>query len=275
MVLLGGSSRQSLATLRSSLDEALKGHSSQESIALSADLFVALAAVQSSVGLRRALTDPARDHSAKAELVSELFGTSVSSGALAVLSTAAGLRWSNPSDIAQAIEQIAVESEVAAANGEGSIDRVEDELFSFSRLLVQENELRQALNSPQTPVDNKVAIVESLFTGKYAPSTVRLLSHLVESLAGRSIESALDAFSTAFQARRNRTVATVRTTVELTPAQRARLTETLTKQSGQPVHINVEIDPTLIGGVAVRFGDEVIDGSVSTRLANARRAVAL
>ena len=275
MVLLGGSSRQSLATLRSSLDEALKGRSSQESSALSADLFVALAAVQSSVGLRRALTDPARDHSSKAELVSELFGKSVSAGALGVLSTAAGLRWSAPSDIAQAVEQIAVESEVAAANGEGTIDGVEDELFSFSRLLVQENELRQALNSPQTPVANKVAIIDALFTGKYAASTVRLLSRLVESLSGRSIESALDAFSAAFQARRNRTVATVRTTVELTPAQRARLTETLTQQSGQPVHINVEIDPSLIGGVAVRFGDEVIDGSVSTRLANARRAVAL
>ena len=275
MVLLGGSSRQSLATLRSSLDGALKGRSSEESSALSADLFVALAAIQSSVGLRRALTDPARDQSSKAELVSELFGKSLSAGALSVLSGAAGLRWSSPSDIAQAVEQIAVESEVAAANGDSSIDRVEDELFSFSRLLVAENELRQALNSPQTPIANKVEIVNSLFTGKYAPSTVRLLARLVENLSGRSIESALDAFSNAFQARRNRTVATVRTTVELSAAQRTRLTETLTKQSGQPVHINVEIDPSLIGGVEVRFGDEVIDGSVSTRLASARRAVAL
>jgi F-type H+-transporting ATPase subunit delta len=275
MALIGGSSRQSLASLRSSLDGALTGLSSKESSALSADLFTALAALQSSVGLRRALTDPARDASSKAQLVSELFGKSVSSHAVSVLGAAAGLRWSSPADIATAVEQIAVESEVASANGDGSLDRAEDELFAFSRLLIQENELRQALNSPQTPVANKVEIVKALFAAKYAPATLSLLTHLVQNLAGRSIESALESFSSAFQARRNRTVALVRSTVALSEAQRARLTEVLTKQAGQPVHINVEIDPSLVGGLAVRFADELIDGSISTRLANARRAVAL
>ncbi len=275
MALIGGSSRQSLASLRSSLDGALAGLSSKESSALSADLFTALAALQSSVGLRRALTDPARDASSKAQLVSELFGKSVSAHAVSVLGAAAGLRWSSPADIATAVEQIAVESEVASANGDGSLDRAEDELFAFSRLLIQENELRQALNSPQTPVANKVEIVKALFAAKYAPATLSLLTHLVQNLAGRSIESALESFSSAFQARRNRTVALVRSTVALSEAQRARLTEVLTKQAGQPVHINVEIDPSLVGGLAVRFADELIDGSISTRLANARRAVAL
>ena len=275
MALIGGSSRQSLASLRSSLDGALAGLSSKESSALSADLFTALAALQSSVGLRRALTDPARDASSKAHLVSELFGKSVSTNAVSVLGAAAGLRWSSPADIATAIEQIAVESEVASANGDGTLDRAEDELFAFSRLLIQENELRQALNSPQTPVVNKVEIVKELFDSKYSPATLALLTHLVQNLARRSIESALESFSSAFQARRNRTVAVVRSTIALSEAQRVRLTEVLTKQAGQPVHINVEIDPSLVGGIAVRFADELIDGSISTRLANARRAVAL
>ena len=275
MALIGGSSRQSLAALRNSLDGALAGLSSKESSALSADLFTALAALQSSVGLRRALTDPARDASSKAQLVSELFGKSISSQAVSVLGAAAGLRWSSPADIATAVEQIAVESEVASANGDGSLDRAEDELFAFSRLLIQENELRQALNTPQTPVANKVEIVKALFASKYAPATLSLLTHLVQNLAGRSIESALESFSSAFQARRNRTVAHVRSTVALSDAQRARLTEVLTKQAGQPVHINVEIDSSLVGGISVRFADELIDGSISTRLANARRAVAL
>ncbi len=275
MIVLGGSSRQALLALRGALDEQLKGSSSSECTALSADLFKALGAVGSSVGLRRALTDPARDHASKSALITDLFGSQIGAKAVSLLVTAASYRWSSSSEIADAIEQIAVEAEATAANGEGSLDRVEEELFLFSRLIVTSNDLRLALNDRADSTDRKVALIDSIFATKAAPSTVRLLEALVGGTRGRSIEAALAAFAHAVSARRNRLVAIVRSVIALTPTQSEKLAASLTKQVGQPVHINTEIDPSVLGGIEVRFADEIIDGTISNRLAEASRALAV
>jgi F-type H+-transporting ATPase subunit delta len=108
MIVFGGSSRQSLAALRVALDNTLKGVSAGDASAISNDLFKALVAIESSTGLRRALTDSARDSSSKADLVSDLFKKSLGGPALALIAIATSLRWSTPSSIADAIEQIAV-----------------------------------------------------------------------------------------------------------------------------------------------------------------------
>jgi len=275
MIVLGGSSRQALLALRGALDEQLKGASSAECTALSADLFKALGAVGSSVGLRRALTDPARDHASKTALINDLFGSQIGAKAVSLLVSAASFRWSSSSEIADALEQIAVEAEATAANGENALDRVEEELFLFSRLIVTSNELRLALNDRADSTDRKVALVDSIFAAKAAPSTVRLLEALVGGTRGRSIEAALSAFAHAVSARRNRLVAVVRSVIALTPAQSEKLAASLTKQVGQPVHINTEIDPSVLGGIEVRFADEIIDGTISNRLAEASRALAV
>ena len=275
MIVLGGSSRQALLALRGALDEQLKGASSAECTALSADLFKALGAVGSSVGLRRALTDPARDHASKTALINDLFGTQIGAKAVSLLVSAASFRWSSSSEIADAIEQIAVEAEATAANGENALDRVEEELFLFSRLIVTSNELRLALNDRADSTDRKVALVDSIFAAKAAPSTVRLLEALVGGTRGRSIEAALSAFAHGVSARRNRLVAVVRSVIALTPAQAEKLAASLTNQVGQPVHINTEIDPSVLGGIEVRFADEIIDGTMSNRLAEASRALAV
>ena len=275
MIVLGGSSRQALLALRGALDEQLKGASSAECTALSADLFKALGAVGSSVGLRRALTDPARDHASKTALINDLFGSQIGAKAVSLLVSAASFRWSSSSEIADALEQIAVEAEATAANGENALDRVEEELFLFSRLIVTSNELRLALNDRADSTDRKVALVDSIFAAKAAPSTVRLLQALVGGTRGRSIEAALSAFAHAVSARRNRLVAVVRSVIALTPAQSEKLAASLTKQVGQPVHINTEIDPSVLGGIEVRFADEIIDGTISNRLAEASRALAV
>ena len=275
MIVLGGSSRQALLALRGALDEQLKGASSAECTALSADLFKALGAVGSSVGLRRALTDPARDHASKTALINDLFGSQIGAKAVSLLVSAASFRWSSSSEIADALEQIAVEAEATAANGENALDRVEEELFLFSRLIVTSNELRLALNDRADSTDRKVALVDSIFATKAAPSTVRLLQALVGGTRGRSIEAALSAFAHAVSARRNRLVAVVRSVIALTPAQAEKLAASLTKQVGQPVHINTEIDPSVLGGIEVRFADEIIDGTISNRLAEASRALAV
>ena len=275
MIVLGGSSRQALLALRGALDEQLKGASSSECTALSADLFKALGALASSIGLRRALTDPARDHASKSALINDLFGKEIGAKALSLVVSAASYRWSSSGEIADALEQIAVEAEATAANQEKALDAVEEELFVFSRLLVTHNDLRLALNDRADSLERKRALVDGIFASKANPSTVRLLEALVSGSRGRSIEAALSAFAHAVSARRNRLVAVVRSVVALTPAQREKLSSALTKQVGQPVHINTEIDPSVLGGIEVRFADEIIDGTISNRLAEASRALAV
>lgn len=273
MIVLGGSSRQSLAALRVALDNTLKGASAVDASGLSSELFKALVAIDSSTGLRRALTDSSRDSSSKSDLVSDLFKKSLGGQALALLATVTSLRWSSPSGIADAIEQIAVEAEAAAANLSDSLDRVQSEIFTFSKLLIENPDLRTALSDRAQSAESKQALLKSIFGSKFCVSTNSLLSHSVESRRSRSIEKTVDAYSHAVTARRNRVNAHIKSSIALSDGQAKKLADSLTKQIGQPVHLNIEIDPSILGGISIRFGDEVIDGTISNRLAEASRAL--
>jgi len=273
MIVLGGSSRQSLAALRVALDSALKGVSADQASAIANDLFAALVAIDSSTGLRRALTDSARDSASKAELVSDLFKSSLGAPALSLLGKAAGLRWSSPSGIGDALEQIAVEAEAAAANLSDSLDRVQSEIFLFSKLLVESPDLRIALSDRSQSPAAKQALLKSIFGGKFSSSTSALISHCVEARRVRSIDKTIAAYTHAVTARRNRVNAHIKSSIALSDGQAKKLADSLTKQIGQPVHLNIEIDPSVLGGISIRFGDEVIDGTISNRLAEASRAL--
>ncbi len=275
MIKLGGNSRQSLASLRGTLDEKLKGLSSADCTAISKDLFTALSALHSSVGLRRAITDPSRDAQAKSVLVNDLFSGSLSKNVIVILNEAVSLRWSSPVDVASAIEQLAIEAEATAANAEDSLDRVQDELFIFGRTLAANQELRQILGDRLGSVAGKTELIASLLASKAAVSTVRLVTQLVTGLAGRSIDSVLEIYIDAVAARRNRLIVLVSTRTALTATQSEKLTQIMSKQVGQPVHLNFHIDPSVLGGVSVRFADEMVDGTISTRLAEAGRALAV
>lgn len=275
MIALGGKSRQSLASLRGTLDEQLKGVSSADCTAISHDLFSVLSSLTSSIGLRRAFTDPSRDAASKNALIADLFGKSVSKQAIALLEAAVSLRWSSPVDVASAVEQLAIEAEATAANAEGTLDRLQEELFAFESVLEQNPDLRAGLSLNGVEANFKSELLASVLGGKVAPSTLRLLTELVIALSGRTIELVIDLYIQTVAARRNRAIAVVRTRSALSAAQTEKLTALLSKQVGQPVHLNVEIDPTVLGGISIRFKDEMIDGTISTRVAEAGRALAI
>jgi len=272
---LGGNSRQSFATLRGALDEKLVGASTSDCTSISADLFTVLFALNSAVGLRRAFTDPSRDGASKAVLVNDLFGKSVTTKVLDILTVAVSLRWSSSIDFASAIEQLAIEAEATAANNDGSIDDVQNELFAFAGILSQNQELRRVLGSSAGSPAGKIELIRSLIGAKVSPSTLRLLTYMVNDLAGRVIDHVLEIYVQAVAARRNRLIVLVRSRSPLSPAQAEKLSALMIEQVGQPVHLNFEIDPSVIGGVSVRFADELVDGTISTRLLEAGRALAV
>jgi F-type H+-transporting ATPase subunit delta len=269
---LGGSSRQSLVASRVALDAAIKGASAASASELSSHLFAAVDVFAGNTSLRRAITDPSRDKAAKATLVKDLFGKSTGALAVSLLSDVSALRWSATKDVIHVIEQLAIEAEASAANIAGELDRVEDEFFETSRLVADNFELRKALVSVGS-TDAKSALIAEVLGKKASSSTIKLASALVAHLRGRSIEAAFADYLFGLANRRNRLIAVVRTATALTDAQTKRLATVLEKKVGQPIRINVQIDPTILGGVSIKFADELVDGSVVNRLANAGRAL--
>ena len=270
---LGSSSRQSLLSLRAALDSKLKDLPHPAAIEFATDLFTVLTVLSSSVGVRRALTDNSRDASSKAELISNLFGKNIGAPAQALMASASSLRWSNPAELADAIERLAVEAEASAAEKNNELEKLEDQLFDFTRVLVANPDLRQALNTSADSDAGKVALLEAVVKGKYANSTLNLLRRVVVLRRGRSIDSTLTTYSHYVSTRRDRLVAHVKSAVVLSDVQRIKLVAALTKQMGKEVHVNIEIDPKVLGGISIRYADDVIDGTIFNRLVQAGRAL--
>jgi len=270
---LGGSSRNSLAATREVLDKSLAGLSGDAASALSADLFAVVNALGQNVALRRAITDPSRQADEKTALLKDLFGTRISDKALALATSTVSNRWSSPSDLLIAMEQIAIEAEAGAANTRDELDDLEAEIFAFGRALVANQDLRNALNGNPDAIAEKKALVAQVL--KSATSSTRaLVSHVVNGLWGRSIENALSDIAHATAAHRSLVVAHVQSAIELTADQKAKLASALSKQVGQAVRVNVETNPKVVGGVSIRFRDELIDGTVISRMAEASQALA-
>ncbi len=270
---LGGRSRQSLVIVRGKLDAAIKGASAASASELSTHLFFAAEVLAGNTSLRRAFTDPSRELAAKSALIKDLFGKTTGDLALGLLSDIAAVRWSSGQDVVYVLEQLAIESEASAANINNELDRLEDELFEISRLIADSFELRKALVSPGSSQAKSALLVE-LLGKKASASTLSIATTLVTNLRGRSIEAAFADYLFGLANRRNRLIAVVRTATSLTASQSARLSAALEKQVGQPIRVNIQVDPSILGGVSVKFADELVDGSVSHRLANAGRALA-
>ena len=267
---LGGRSRQSLVAARASLDAAVKGADAVSASTLGSELFFIADVLDTNIAVRRALTDTSRDAQSKDAFISELFGKKVGAQGLTIVKAISAMRWSGAKDLVQVVEQLAIEAEASAANIAGELDRVEDEIFTASRTIAGSSELRKALSSDAK--DAKAVLVSEILKGA-SSSTVKLVSQLVNSWRGRSVEAAFADYAHSLAARRNRVIALVKTAAPMSVAQQDRLAAALNKQVGQPVRINIEIDTNVVGGVSVRFADELVDGTVSNRLAGAARAL--
>jgi F-type H+-transporting ATPase subunit delta len=258
---------------RAKLDAAIKGATSTSASELSSQLFFAAEVLSKNTSIRRAFADPSRDGASKAALVKDLFAKSLAAPALGILTDVSTLRWSAAGDLVHVLEQLAIEAEASAANLNNELDRVEDELFETSQLVVDNFELRKALVGTGTPAA-KSALITEVLAKKASSSTVKLAVALVTGLRGRSIEAAFADYLFGLANRRNRLIAVIRVASAITDAQKTRLAAAIESQVGQPIRVNVQVDPSILGGVSVKFADELVDGSVSNRLAGAGRALA-
>ncbi|MFM9366744.1 F0F1 ATP synthase subunit delta [Streptomyces sp. Da 82-17] len=270
---MNGASREALAAARERLD-ALTDNTSVDATALADELAAVTALLDREVSLRRVLTDPAQAAEAKAELAGRVLGGQVSAETADLVAGVVRSRWSQSRDLVDALEELANVADLTAAQRAGKLDNVEDELFRFGRIVTSSTELRAALTSRTAAGSAKGELLRSLLGGRAEAVTERLITRLVTQPRGRSLEAGLESLSKLAADRRDRTVAIVTSAVPLSDGQKQRLAGSLAKLYGRQMHLNLDVDPEVLGGIRVQVGDEVINGSIADRLEDASRRMA-
>ncbi|GAA4151504.1 F0F1 ATP synthase subunit delta [Leifsonia shinshuensis] len=262
---MGSASREALA--RSV--QALAGLGSKADLATAEDLFAAGRVVADSAQLRSVLSDPSAPAEGKAALVQRVFG-SLSAPAVELLTVVAGQRWSDQDDVLAAIEELGIRS--IAASAPRNVD-IPGELFAFGGAVTSDAELELALRSKLADPEAKAALAERLLAGKASKQTVAIARQLVLQPRGRSIRESLRDAARIVAAQYGQTIATVVTATPLPAEQAERLRASLAAKYGE-LKLNEVVDPAILGGLRVQVGDDVIDGSVASRLTELRLQLA-
>ena len=254
--------------------EAFEASPAASSAEVSEGLYAVAALLDREPSLRRAFTDPASSPDARRGLAQSLLGRQLGAAPLEVLSELVAQRWNAPADLRAAVEVLAADAALRAAEHDGVLDDGEDELCLFARLLEREPALRAALTDPGLPDDRKSALLRELLGERARPQTLRLVEIAVTRSRGRSVETALDELADLAAQRRQRFVAQVKVARPLEPQQEARLAAGLERLYGRQIQLQVDVDPAVLGGISVRVGDEVLDGTVQRNLEAVRRNLA-
>jgi len=153
------------------------------------------------------------------------------------------------------------------AKRDGILDAVEQDLLLIGRFLAEVPYLRAVLMQPLVSDERKNKVISDAFGDRVTASSLSFLKLLTRKRREDLIEEALREFRVLLAEHENTVDAEAATAVPLTPDQSARLTQSLQTMTGKTVRLTAHLEPDLVGGVVVRIGDTVIDGSVRGSLA--------
>jgi F-type H+-transporting ATPase subunit delta len=265
------STRLALAQARERLSEQSEGAAGPALIGLADELFAVARLLDGQLTLRRALSDPSGKPEERASLARRLFGSKVSATTVDLLETMVRQRWSHPIDLVDATTTLATEASLDAADARGELDSVEDELFRFGRIVAADRELARILSDRSAPAEGKASLLDGLLSGKVSPVTEQLLRNVLTGPHAGHADTAIERLSDLASRRRGQSMARVITAVALTATQEQRLADVLGRIYGRTIGLQVTVDPSVLGGLVVQVGDEVIDGSIAHRLEVAGR----
>ncbi|PZF85775.1 F0F1 ATP synthase subunit delta [Jiangella anatolica] len=234
-------------------------------------LFAFANLLDSRPSVRRALTDTGRTPDDREALLRRLADGRLEPAAADVLAAAVRERWANPRDLTSAAEEFGIQAVLLAARSAGNLDTVEAEIFRFGLVVRANRDLRSALIDRAAPADARRQLVRTLLQDKAAPETVALVEHAVLDRRARSLEAELARVADFAARLRERRVAVVHVAAPLAAEHRDRLERALAVRAGGAVLLNIVVEPDVVGGIRVELGDEVVDGTVTSRLDAARR----
>lgn len=272
MTKMRSSSRVALVNLTERFTTVAKDLDNKALSALSSELVSVAQMLDREIVVTRYLTVPAEDAGPRVRLIERLLSGKVGDVTLEVLRAAVSERWSANSDLIDALEHLSRQALLEVAERENKVDEVEEQLFRFSRILDVQPRLAILLGDYAVPVEGRVGLLRKVLDSASItvnPIVAALLTQTVELLRGRPAEEAVQFLAEVAVARRGEVVAQVSAAADLSDAQRSRLTEVLSRIYGHPVSVQLQIDTELLGGLLIAVADEVIDGTLASRLAAA------
>lgn len=166
---------------------------------------------------------------------------------------------------AQALYDIALEARL--------LDNFESELKTLAEGIEGNPEIRKILYNPRVSPGDKKDLLRQVFAGQFSTQIQSFVDLAIDRRRQNFIVAIYQEFKLLADAARNILEAQVKSAVGLDEAQQQKLQTNLSKLTGKSIRLVAEIDPSLIGGVVVKIGDRVIDGSVAGRLAKLRETL--
>ncbi|RFA20276.1 F0F1 ATP synthase subunit delta [Subtercola boreus] len=265
---MGSATREALASSKLAL-EALP--ESALTLSTGEDLFAAGRIIGESAQFRGLLGDPSTEPSEKRALISAVFANRLGADALSLLTAITTAHWSTPDELLAGIEEIALRVIATTAPADVSI---EAELFSFGAAVSSDAGLELAIGSSLGTPQAKVSLINALLEGKASEQTAVIVRHLVQQPRGRRIAELLGNAANIVADASNQSIAFVTSASPIAPAQLDRLRSALGRSYGRELKINQIVDPSVLGGLRVQIGDDVIDGSIEARLNDLRQKLA-
>ena len=269
MAKMRSASRRGLKSVTDRFDTIAKDLDNQGLEKLSGELVSVAKMLDGEIVVTRYLTLPSEDAAPRVRLLERLVSGKVGDPTLELLRAAVSERWSANSDLIDAVEHVSQQALLEVAAREDRVDEVEDQLFRFARILEAQPRLSVLLGEYGAPAEGRVGLLRNVLksaSGRSNRITNSLLAQTIELLRGQSADEAVMFLAEAAVARRNEVVAQVSAAAEPSDAQRTRVTEVLSRIYGHPVAVQLQIDAALLGGLLISVGDEVIDGTLSSRL---------
>jgi len=152
---------------------------------------------------------------------------------------------------------------------DGTVERWRSELEAAAAVIGDERAIR-ALSNPAIPIDQRSVAVAGLLKGIAADPVQNLIQLLLRRGRIEELPRVAAEFRRLDDRRQGITHATATSAAALTPDEVRALTQRLEQSTGGRIALDVQVDPSLLGGLVVRVGDRLIDGSVRGRLERLR-----
>lgn len=263
-----GRSEAALAEVRASFEPTLVAN--QDRIfTFARELFSIADVIEGSAGLSRSVTHPARQPSERAGLVRNLFGPKVSTEVTDIVAQFAAKDVASEADFVSGLRELGTGAIMASAEINDRLDKLEEELFRAVEFFSEERDLRFQLQNWAQPVEVRQRVVGELFRNQL-PETVELLRHSVSRTEDETIVAQLRGWIEDAAARAKHLTAIVTSARPIGPDQATRLVSILEKKYNRPVEMHLGLDKSVIGGMKIQIGSDVIDGTIATRLKDVR-----
>ncbi|AWB83830.1 F0F1 ATP synthase subunit delta [Corynebacterium liangguodongii] len=240
---------------------------------IGAELFLVVDQLDGERALRVAVADPSLEPAQRTGIMGDVFGNRVADQTKQVLLAAAGQEWSSPRELRQGLINLGRRALLRGAEGQGQLEQVEEELFGLSVLLENNKQLTQLLADRTATAEKKRGLLANVIYGHVTMFTEALALQVIGRPESNPVDD-LAALATEVAQLRGKTVARITSAEELSDSQREALAGKLKTIYGCEIAIHSEVDPSLLGGMVIRVGDEVIDGSTRGKITRLRADLA-